>query len=88
MWTITEKFVKYFTVVNMEVFTDNNPLIYLYTAKPGVLEQRWVTRLARLKYKSHYTVSLGILTGVPMLCPAIQGNAQGRMWTLVEKTLK
>lgn len=54
VWAITEKFSEYLMVADTEVFIDNNPLAYLETAKLGVLEQRWIARLARLKYKIHY----------------------------------
>lgn len=37
-WAFTKKFVEYLTGAEIEVFTDNNPLAYLDTAKLGVLE--------------------------------------------------
>lgn len=46
LWAITEKFAEFFTGVDIEVFTDNNPCVYVDTAKLGVLEQRCVVHQA------------------------------------------
>lgn len=85
VWAINKKFAEYLTgTADIEVFTDNNLFAYLDTAKQGVLEQWWVTCLAQFKYKIHYRP--GKRNRHTMLRPAIQWNAQGRMWTPGKKT--
>ncbi|XP_063820175.1 uncharacterized protein LOC135062022 [Pseudophryne corroboree] len=54
VWAVTEKFAEYLTAAHVDIFTDNNPLAYLETAKLGALEQRWVARLAKFSYKIRY----------------------------------
>ncbi len=54
-WAIAEKFREYLLGNKCTVYTDNNPLSHLQTAKLGALEQRWVNQLAEfdldIKYK-------------------------------------
>ncbi|KAK7886939.1 hypothetical protein WMY93_026560 [Mugilogobius chulae] len=54
-WAVTEKFREYLLGNKCTVFTDNNPLSHLATAKLGATEQRWVSELAMfdltLKYR-------------------------------------
>lgn len=51
-----EKFREYLLGNKCTVFTDNNPLSHLATAKLGATEQRWVSELAAfdltLKYRT------------------------------------
>ena len=43
------------TVVNFEVYTDNNPLTYvLTTAKLDATGQRWIASLANYNFRIHY----------------------------------
>uniref|UniRef100_A0A8C2FG16 Gypsy retrotransposon integrase-like protein 1 n=1 Tax=Cyprinus carpio TaxID=7962 RepID=A0A8C2FG16_CYPCA len=55
-WAMTEKFREYLLGQRCVVFTDNNPLSHLSTAKLGATEQRWAAQLAsfdfELKYRS------------------------------------
>ena len=53
-WAITEKFREYLLGNKVIVYTDNNPLCHLQTAKLGALEQRWVSQLASFDYKLEY----------------------------------
>ncbi|KAI7789405.1 hypothetical protein IRJ41_007459 [Triplophysa rosa] len=54
-WSVTEKFREYLLGNKCTIYTDNNPLSHLQTAKLGALEQRWVNQLAEfdldIKYK-------------------------------------
>ena len=52
-WAVTEKFREYLLGSQCTVFTDNNPLCHLDTAKLGAIEQRWASQLAafNLEYK-------------------------------------
>lgn len=45
-WAVTEKFREYLLGHHCTVFTDNNPLSHLSTAKLGATEQRWASELA------------------------------------------
>uniref|UniRef100_A0A3P9NJ42 Gypsy retrotransposon integrase-like protein 1 n=1 Tax=Poecilia reticulata TaxID=8081 RepID=A0A3P9NJ42_POERE len=45
-WAVTEKFREYLLGNKCTVFTDNNPLSHLATAKLGATEQMWVSELA------------------------------------------
>lgn len=53
-WAITEKFKDYLWGAEVEIFTDNNPLVHLDTANLGATEQRWAAQLANFKYKIKY----------------------------------
>ncbi len=54
-WAVSEKFREYLLGTSCIVYTDNNPLRYLDTAKLGAVEQRWAAQLAAfdltLKYR-------------------------------------
>lgn len=55
-WAMTEKFREYLLGHKCVVFTDNNPLSRLTSAKLGATEQRWAAQLAffdfEIKYRS------------------------------------
>jgi len=55
-WALTEKFREYLLDHKCVVYTDNNPLSHLSSAKMGATEQRWAAQLAsfdfELKYRS------------------------------------
>ncbi|XP_065325766.1 uncharacterized protein LOC135932296 [Pelmatolapia mariae] len=55
-WAMTEKFREYLLGHKCIVYTDNNPLNHLSSAKLGATEQRWAAQLASfdfdLKYRS------------------------------------
>ena len=55
-WAMSEKFRDYLLGHKCVVFTDNNPLSHLRSAKLGATEQRWASQLAifdfEIKYRS------------------------------------
>lgn len=55
-WAMADKFREYLLGHKCVVYTDNNPLSHLATAKLGAVEQRWAAQLAsfdfELKYRS------------------------------------
>ena len=55
-WAMTEKFRHYLLGALTTVYSDNNPLSHLQTAKLGAVEQRWAAELAcfdfQVKYRS------------------------------------
>lgn len=53
-WAVTEKFRAYLLGQKFEVFTDNNPLRHLNTAKLGAVEQRWAAQLALFDFVIKY----------------------------------
>lgn len=53
-WAMTEKFREYLLCQSCVVWTDNNPLSYLQTAKLGATEQRWVSQLSAFNYTIRY----------------------------------
>lgn len=53
-WAVTDKFREYLLGHKFTVFTDNNPLSYLKTAKLGAVEQRWVSELAAFDFEVKY----------------------------------
>ena len=53
-WAITEKFKDYLWGATFTVFTDNNPLAHLDTARLGATEQRWAAQLANFSYDIKY----------------------------------
>lgn len=54
VWAVTEKFKDYLAASPFVVYTDNNPLVHLNTARLGALEQRWASRLANYKFVVKY----------------------------------
>lgn len=53
-WAMTEKFREYLLGHKCVVWTDNNPLSYLNTAKLGATEQRWAAQLAAFDFTIRY----------------------------------
>lgn len=53
-WAATEKFKDYLWGATFTVYTDNNPLVHLDTAKLGATEQRWVAQLANYTFDIKY----------------------------------
>ncbi|XP_072179762.1 uncharacterized protein [Diadema setosum] len=53
-WAITEKFRDYLIGSKFVVFTDNNPLAHLRSAKLGATEQRWVGALSSFDFDVKY----------------------------------
>ncbi|XP_041862171.1 uncharacterized protein LOC121653037 [Melanotaenia boesemani] len=53
-WAMTEKFRDYLLGQKCVVFTDNNPLSHLLTAKLGATEQRWAAQLATFDFAIKY----------------------------------
>ena len=53
-WAISEKFRDYLIGSTFTVFTDNNPLAHLNTAKLGAVEQRWVGALSAFNFDVQY----------------------------------
>lgn len=49
-WAMTEKFCEYLLGQKCVVWTDNNPLSHLNTAKLGTTEQRWAAQLAAFDF--------------------------------------
>ncbi|KAL1281970.1 hypothetical protein QQF64_000773 [Cirrhinus molitorella] len=53
-WAMVEKFREYLLGHKCIVFTDNNPLSHLATAKLGATEQRWAAELAAFDFELRY----------------------------------
>ena len=53
-WAVTEKFKEYLLGHRCIVYTDNNPLSYLQTAKLGATEHRWAAELALFDLEIRY----------------------------------
>ena len=53
-WAVTHKFREYLLGNKFLVFTDNNPLSYLQSAKLGAVEQRWASELAVFDFEIKY----------------------------------
>ncbi|KAL0153780.1 hypothetical protein M9458_050896, partial [Cirrhinus mrigala] len=53
-WAMTEKFREYLLGHKCVVFTDNNPLSYLTSAKLGAMEQRWAAQVAAFDFEIKY----------------------------------
>ena len=53
-WAVTEKFRSYLLGTEFVVYTDNNPLSHLQSAKLGAVEQRWAAELALFNFKMKY----------------------------------
>ncbi|KAL0198302.1 hypothetical protein M9458_006842, partial [Cirrhinus mrigala] len=53
-WAMTEKFREYLLGHKYVVFTENNPLSHLESAKLGATEQRWAAQLAVFDFEIRY----------------------------------
>uniref|UniRef100_A0A3B5PZG8 Gypsy retrotransposon integrase-like protein 1 n=1 Tax=Xiphophorus maculatus TaxID=8083 RepID=A0A3B5PZG8_XIPMA len=53
-WAMTEKFRDYLLGHRCIVYTDNNPLSHLDSAKLGAVEQRWAAQLASFNFELKY----------------------------------
>ena len=54
-WAVTDRFHEYLYGGSFDVYTDNNPLMYiLSTAKLDAIGQRWVASLAPYNFSLHY----------------------------------
>lgn len=53
-WAMTEKFREYLLGHRCLVYTDNNPLAHLSSAKLGAVEQRWASELAPFDFEIKY----------------------------------
>ncbi len=53
-WAVTEKFREYLLGSKFTVFTDNNPLKYLKTAKLGATALRWAADLSQFDFDIKY----------------------------------
>lgn len=53
-WAMSEKFREYLLGHKCIVYTDNNPLSHLSSAKFGATEQRWVAQLAAFDFEVKY----------------------------------
>lgn len=53
-WAMTEKFREYLLGHKCVVFTDNNPLSHLQSAKLGATEHRWAAQLAAFNFDIKY----------------------------------
>lgn len=53
-WAMTKKFREYLMGQKCIVFTDNNPLSHLFSAKLGATEQRWAAQLAAFDFEIKY----------------------------------
>ncbi len=53
-WAMAEKFREYLLGQKCVVFTDNNPLSHLASAKLGATEQRWAAQLAAFDFEIKY----------------------------------
>lgn len=53
-WAMTEKFREYLLGHKCVVYTDNNPLSHLSSAKLGATEQRWAAQLASFDFEIKY----------------------------------
>ena len=58
-WAVADKFKEYLLGRKTTVYTDNNPVAHIQTAKLGATEQRWVAQLApfdlEIKYRAGRT---------------------------------
>ena len=69
-WAVTEKFKDYLWGSQFTVYTDNNPLVHLSTAKLGAVEQRWAAQLANYHFELKYkpgkdNVNADVLSRMP-----------------------
>ena len=60
-WSVCEKFKDYLLGSKFNVFTDNNPLVYVKTSKLGAAQIRWLSELALYDFDIVYHTGCGNL---------------------------
>lgn len=70
-WAVTDKFKDFLWGTQFTVFTDNNPLVHLQSAKLGAVEQRWVAQLANYHFDVKYrpgkeNANVDVLSRLPL----------------------
>lgn len=70
-WSVTEKFKDYLWGSKFVVYTDNNPVVHLQSAKLGATEQRWAAQLANYDFEVKYrpgrdNVNADVLSRLPI----------------------
>ena len=53
-WVVTEKFRDYLLGLQLQVYTDNNPLAYVMESKLGASQIRWLSELALFDFVIKY----------------------------------
>lgn len=53
-WAVVDTLKDYLFGASFTIFTDNNPLAHLKTAKLGAVEQRWAAQLANYQFIIQY----------------------------------
>lgn len=53
-WAISEKFRQYLQWNHFDVYTDNNPLTHILSAKLGATETNWLAQLSQFDFSIHY----------------------------------
>ena len=62
IWAVTDQFHEYLYGGNFDVYTDNNPLMYILTsAKLDAVCQHWVAALANYNFQLHYATVKSIV---------------------------
>uniref|UniRef100_A0A8C2HMT4 Gypsy retrotransposon integrase-like protein 1 n=1 Tax=Cyprinus carpio TaxID=7962 RepID=A0A8C2HMT4_CYPCA len=77
-WAMVEKFREYLLGHKCIVFTDNNPLSHLGTARLGATEQRWAAELTAFNFEVRYRSgrSNGNADALSRQNPVIQGEVK------------
>lgn len=73
-WAMAEKFKDYLMGTKVIVYTDNNPVAHLQTARLGATEQRWIAQLAAFDYEVKFrsgreNTNADALSRVPLRTP-------------------
>ena len=86
-WAVTEKFREYLLGSKCMVYTDNNPLSHLQSAKLGATEMRWASQLAQFDFSVKYR-SGGVNRNADALSrrPVSQENETEDILTMVTKS--
>lgn len=75
-WAMTDKFREYLLGNKCFVYTDNNPLSHLTTAKLGAVEQRWAAQLASFNIELRYRSGKSNRNSDALLCQHCSGIDQ------------
>ena len=53
-WAVVEKFPQYLYGLSFDIYTNNNPLMYILTAKLDAMSHEWVASLAKYNFQLYY----------------------------------
>ena len=76
-WNVCNKFKDYLLGSKFTVFTDNNPLCYIKSSKPGAAQIRWLSKLTLYDFDIIYrTGKSNLVADTLSRCPEVEEETE------------